>query len=448
MKILEFHASGVFDYLAFDLPFNSDITLLTGGNGSGKTTVIRLIQALLTASVRELNLIPFTEVHLLIDTNGEQRTISANYGEDVIFVSVSGIEEPLRVPRIDAEEIERRSVESPRSSDVFAEITVQISSAEVFKFLSSLEAPVILGLERRMQSSSSPSEREFFYSNTARYSRRRIFRGTLGLSLAETQNMVQDAYRQIRKYQDGQNETLRENMLLSLFNYTTADSVIQKPNEKAPSPSWLDQRQIMDRRREVEASLVNMFESPKKISKVIDIFFERLKSLFEQMKSQGTEGLSLEWLLNKAQIDRIMSIIKIVDEHKLQMDKFMTPFNQFLRTINGFYADSSKKIDVDPVGCLVVTRKDGRSTSVEALSSGERQILVILAHLMHNHYSGKSGVVIIDEPELSLHLKWQGMFVEEVAKLSPDTQFILATHSPEIVGDYRDKCLPVMEANQ
>jgi predicted ATP-dependent endonuclease of OLD family len=180
---------------------------------------------------------------------------------------------------------------------------------------------------------------------------------------------------------------------------------------------------------------------------VINNFFQSINSLFAQMKTDKKgAGVNLDWLLNKAQIDRIMSIIEIVDTHKAAMDEFMSPVNQFLATINGFYADSSKKIDIDPVGCLVVTRKDGKTTSVEALSSGERQILVILAHLMFNRYFRKSGVVIIDEPELSLHLKWQGMFVEEVTRLSPDTQFIMATHSPEIVGDFSAKCRPVVEA--
>lgn len=49
-------------------------------------------------------------------------------------------------------------------------------------------------------------------------------------------------------------------------------------------------------------------------------------------------------------------------------------------------------------------------------------------------FGKKRQIFIIDEPELSLHLGWQEIFVKTIIDASPDTQFILATHSPTIVG--------------
>ena len=126
------------------------------------------------------------------------------------------------------------------------------------------------------------------------------------------------------------------------------------------------------------------------------------------------------------------------------MDNFMEPLNLFLETLNGFYSDSGKDISIDPIGLLVVRRLDNKLTNIEALSSGERQLLIIFAHLMFNRYSKKSSVFIIDEPELSLHLKWQSIFLERITKISPNTQFIMATHSPEIVGEYVSKCISLV----
>ncbi|MGL5223772.1 MAG: AAA family ATPase, partial [Aeromonas sp.] len=92
------------------------------------------------------------------------------------------------------------------------------------------------------------------------------------------------------------------------------------------------------------------------------------------------------------------------------------------------------------VGQLVIIRPDNKKSSIDILSSGERQLLVIIANVMLNRYANTSGVIVIDEPEISLHLKWQELFSETILSVSPNTQFILATHSPDIVGELTDKC--------
>ena len=55
------------------------------------------------------------------------------------------------------------------------------------------------------------------------------------------------------------------------------------------------------------------------------------------------------------------------------------------------------------------------------------------------------GIFIVDEPELSLHLGWQEIFVRSITEASPKTQFILATHSPTIVGSVENEkyCLDI-----
>jgi predicted ATP-binding protein involved in virulence len=67
----------------------------------------------------------------------------------------------------------------------------------------------------------------------------------------------------------------------------------------------------------------------------------------------------------------------------------------------------------------------------------------MIAHLIFEESRRPSGIFIIDEPELSLHLAWQEIFVDSISKASPKTQFILATHSPTIISIVeREKKLP------
>jgi predicted ATP-binding protein involved in virulence len=68
-----------------------------------------------------------------------------------------------------------------------------------------------------------------------------------------------------------------------------------------------------------------------------------------------------------------------------------------------------------------------QSRDINALSSGERQIVVILTHLAFNRQAK------------------QELFVDAVASASPGLQVILATHSPSIIKGRNDRCIDVRE---
>jgi predicted ATP-binding protein involved in virulence len=52
--------------------------------------------------------------------------------------------------------------------------------------------------------------------------------------------------------------------------------------------------------------------------------------------------------------------------------------------------------------------------------------------LIWRNTAEQPGIVLIDEPELHLNAEWHGDFVEQLRKLAPRNQYILATHSEEI----------------
>lgn len=78
--------------------------------------------------------------------------------------------------------------------------------------------------------------------------------------------------------------------------------------------------------------------------------------------------------------------------------------------------------------------KDGQQITTEKFSSGEREIVHFLIAMFALNV--KSGVIIIDEPELHLHPRWQRIFLSlfEDASAERDNQFIIATHSPVFVN--------------
>ena len=47
--------------------------------------------------------------------------------------------------------------------------------------------------------------------------------------------------------------------------------------------------------------------------------------------------------------------------------------------------------------------------------------------------SSKKSILLMDEPEISLHMSWQEKLINEILLINPDQQIIIVTHSPAIV---------------
>lgn len=84
---------------------------------------------------------------------------------------------------------------------------------------------------------------------------------------------------------------------------------------------------------------------------------------------------------------------------------------------------------------IVHTRTD-RPLKLTDLSSGEQNLIVLLSAILFGNE--ESEIVLIDEPEISLHVAWQRSFLDALKEVSTLTQkkFLIATHSPQVVGKY------------
>lgn len=99
--------------------------------------------------------------------------------------------------------------------------------------------------------------------------------------------------------------------------------------------------------------------------------------------------------------------------------------------VDGYFSQTNKHIEIDKERNLLVFREEsGDIIELEMLSAGEKQLLYILltVFLMDK----KPAVLLMDEPELSLHIEWQEKLVKSIRFLNPKCQIILTTHSPSI----------------
>ncbi len=95
-----------------------------------------------------------------------------------------------------------------------------------------------------------------------------------------------------------------------------------------------------------------------------------------------------------------------------------------------------KNIDIDKNEGFTVDYT-GRSIPVEKLSSGEQHQLVLFFSLLFE--IKPNSLILIDEPELSLHIAWQKKFIGDLIEIIKLRHFdvVLATHSPQLIGRWR-----------
>ena len=103
---------------------------------------------------------------------------------------------------------------------------------------------------------------------------------------------------------------------------------------------------------------------------------------------------------------------------------------QCFSIINSLFADSGKQIEIQD-GTLVF-RQDGHIIKLSDLSSGEKQMLLILFKVFLTEE--KPAVIFMDEPEISMHISWQNRLIDVLRELNPKAQLFLTTHSPSILS--------------
>jgi predicted ATP-dependent endonuclease of OLD family len=83
----------------------------------------------------------------------------------------------------------------------------------------------------------------------------------------------------------------------------------------------------------------------------------------------------------------------------------------------------------------MIILEGGAIANLSVLSSGERHVLTLL--FSATHMSNNEGMLLIDEPELSLHVNWQRVILEELMKQAGTRQIVACTHAPEVTADHR-----------
>lgn len=104
-----------------------------------------------------------------------------------------------------------------------------------------------------------------------------------------------------------------------------------------------------------------------------------------------------------------------------------------------------KKIKISKEYGIQIFSDNDNEIKLSDLSSGEKQEIILFFELIFS--TDKSLMILIDEPELSLHVAWQKKFIDDLFNIikNKNMNIIIATHSPYIIGKYEDNQIDLGE---
>jgi predicted ATPase len=172
---------------------------------------------------------------------------------------------------------------------------------------------------------------------------------------------------------------------------------------------------------------------------VIEKKFERLNRI-GVFSSDSIKGISknIEEKLQK-EVLMVLEVYCSNTEKKLEsFDDISEKVNLLAEIINRKFL--SKTISFDLNKGLICLDTEETKLDLNSLSSGEQHQLVLFSELI---FGQSEGLVLIDEPELSLHVKWQNDFISDMERilLKSKQQLFIATHSPSIIGHRMSEAL-------
>lgn len=187
----------------------------------------------------------------------------------------------------------------------------------------------------------------------------------------------------------------------------------------------------------------------KKYASIITEVSENQGKLLSSLNNQITLYNSIKevYKLSKAKEEKdveqkIITLQKEIDNLKYKLESIRLPIDKIEKMVNQFFNNKEivfgGKIQFLPKNEVI--NEDLEFISKYALftnnlSAGEKQILTFISY---NAFYNNT-IFFIDEPELSLHADWQRILFRKLKQQNPTNQFIFSTHSPFIYSKYPDK---------
>lgn len=419
-KLSSIEVSGFWQSRTASAQFRDDVNIIIGKNGTGKTTFMNIVHAVLAVDVEAMYENPFKKVILTLSDGKRTRTVRAARVDSksspyptvdyhisnrrfsaVLIGADDGRAMPLTLRRRAAEDIQRIKAELGR--------LVSVASLSVY----------------RIGGEPDPEARE-------RAPRR--YASTVDVRL---QSLMQ----RLTQYQLELSNAAREVSIQLQRDVLT--SLLYTEIKERDRGYILDFNETTERQNLVSAYRqlgVGGIEVSKKIQDHISAVGTTIKNIEIASEKKGDEKAIRELKIDFAALEAFKLtravVAKSLDAESRTNDIF-SQVTLFISTLKSFISDKEFSFS----GGELVVISEG-SVPLAKLSSGEKQLLILFIEALLQRQ--RPFIFLADEPELSLHIAWQRSILTAIRALNPNAQIVVATHSPEIAGKFK-QCLLDME---
>lgn len=407
-----------------EIDFDSNINFLIGVNGSGKTTIINLIAATLTADFKTLDKIQFGKIEINLFPR-----ISSKKKTETAVIIVEKIERDYTpYPQIsytlksyDSAKFKNFNLDDVEE-DHFYRYQKELLHREKLLRQRNYSNDISLELEKLVNVSWLSIHR--MSSNRRRDDK--SYESTIDQKIEELQIDLVKYFSQLNRKYAIETEKFQKYIFESLIDSSHHANVFDSNS--------------IDANKEKNA-LISIFKYFKVDSKN---YLEKLDNYFTEYAKAidsvtGKSSVSTEEFSFILGIRRVHSVVEewnkiIVKQTNINKNKEM-----FLKVVNNLL--QRKSLLINEKNELIVKTQSGKTFPLTNLSSGEKQLLIIFGQSLLQEED--SHIYIADEPELSLHIEWQENLVNNLKNINPNSQIIFATHSPDIVSEYEDYVLKI-----
>ncbi|WP_180937263.1 AAA family ATPase [Vibrio fluvialis] len=114
-----------------------------------------------------------------------------------------------------------------------------------------------------------------------------------------------------------------------------------------------------------------------------------------------------------------------------------------INKINKYFESTNKRVVRDSSDKITLANVSGEEEEIiswQLLSRGEKTLIYLFLSVYY--YKDRVATFLLDEPEISFHVKWQKNLIRDLSEIAPDNQFIITTHSPSLVKNgWLSNCL-------
>lgn len=437
MKITSLHIKKLHRHYDYDVEFNRDVTFLYGTNGCGKTTILNITEAIVSGQLYKMFDYDFEEIIL--------NYISDNHLDRQYGISIRMVEKNMDITFnqkqyfLNKEDYNRIVEMSDTDEEIYEEFSSRFRFlSDIYKTFNYVYLPLNRNVNGGFEEYKNRYSRAYLRQRINRIERNRILGGG-NMAMDQVEMMIQYKYQQALAQVSRINDDFRNQILTSLLETNVHDYSSEDIFSFFKNPMTVnDVRNTQEKYIKLLKSLDLIKEGDLK--KYTD-FFEGYCNELETI-DDNTSRISMNMIFKMQELQRIKTLLPIAERTEIRKANAMKPFKQFIDIMNDFVTsvDSDKRFNISRTGSVYFTTvQSSEKIDISYLSSGEKQLLIFFSNLIFGVNKNSTGIFIVDEPELSLHLAWQKRFVDSALSINGNMQLIFATHSPEIIGKYRNK---------